>query len=218
MTTDASDKGLGAVLQHKSGSELHTVAFASRTSSPTEKKKYSTVERETLAYVFACGHWHIYLWAHHFVLRTDHQALVTLLASNRSGHRLLRISRLSARLLYYNFDIEFQRGADNWVADVLSRLPIESHPVQEKEEEIVSIVISCVTKKQLQVVTIADGTLQNVLDFVTKKWPPLKSLAAKLLPFYHVREDLSVFDNHLLRDNKVVILAALTPVLVRSAH
>lgn len=42
--------------------------------------------------------------------------------------------------------------------------------------------------------------------------------ASDLLPFYYVREELSVFDNLLLRNHKVVIPEALTPVLVHNAH
>ncbi|XP_064475694.1 uncharacterized protein K02A2.6-like [Ornithodoros turicata] len=58
-----------------------------------------------------------------FTLRTDHQALVTLLGAHGTGHRPLRISRWSARLLYYNFKVEYKKGAENYVADALSRLP-----------------------------------------------------------------------------------------------
>lgn len=56
IQTDASDKGLGAVLL-QSG---QPVAFASRTLSPTEKN-YATIENECLAIVFACERFNQYL-------------------------------------------------------------------------------------------------------------------------------------------------------------
>ena len=55
IQTDASDKGLGAVLL-QSG---QPVAFAYRTLSPTEKN-YATIEKECLAIVFACERFNQY--------------------------------------------------------------------------------------------------------------------------------------------------------------
>ncbi|XP_040069467.1 uncharacterized protein LOC120842422 [Ixodes scapularis] len=135
VTTDASAYGLGAVLQQVIDGETRTIAFASRTLTPQERK-YSTGEREALACLWACEHWHVYLWGRIFVLRTDHQALVTLLSTNGTGRRPLRIERWCARLMRYNFTVQYTKGEDNVVADALSRLPLLSTECDPVELEL----------------------------------------------------------------------------------
>ncbi|XP_077538135.1 uncharacterized protein LOC144150167 [Haemaphysalis longicornis] len=216
VTTDASDVGIGAVLQQRYGSRLETIAFASRTLSETERK-YSVGEREALACLFACEKWHIFLWGRRFTLRTDHQAVVALLAAGDSGRRPLRISRWSARLLYYNFDIEYCKGSENLVADALSRLPIQTGQ-ELQEEEIVSLVTSVVDKETVQLATKADVTLQKVAEYVSKGWPDKKKVHSDLTAYFHVRDELSVVDGLLMRDDRVVIPGVLVPTFLELAH
>lgn len=214
VTTDASEHGLGAVLQQKFQGELRTVAFASRTLTQAERN-YSVGEKEALACVWACEYWHVFLWGRKFELRTDHQALVTLLSSRGTGRRSTRIARWSALLLYYNFDVLYHRGSDNKVADALLQLPLPG--LQEQEEEIVSLVSSCVTKQQLQEAVKSDSLLQLVRSFVRTQWPSKRNLSSELLPFYHVREELAVMDDLLLRDERLVIPVSLTSTLLEAA-
>ena len=56
IQTDASEKGLGAVLLQNG----QPVAFASRTLSPTEQR-YATIEKECLAIVFGCERFNQYV-------------------------------------------------------------------------------------------------------------------------------------------------------------
>lgn len=84
VTTDASDYSMGAVLQQRYGNDLRTVAFASPTLLQAERK-YSVGEKEALTCIWACEHWHVFLWGTKFELQTDHQALVTLLLSRGAG-------------------------------------------------------------------------------------------------------------------------------------
>lgn len=216
VTTDASSCGLGAVLQQPHGDELRTVALASRTLSPLERK-YSVGEREALACLWACEHWHVYLWGRHFTLRTDHQALVTLLGSHGTGHRPLRISRWSARLLYYSFSIEYKKGAENYVADALSRLPL--HGDHEAEEEIVCIVSSAVTKQELQEATLTDPDIIQVSEALERgSWHLSGQVPKSVRPYYRIKDELSFVDGLLHRGERMVIPQSLTSRLLEIAH
>lgn len=151
VSTDASDCGLGAVVQPVDGHQLRTVASASRTLSSAERK-YAVGEREALACVWACERWHTYLSGRRFTLRMDHQALVSLLSSQGSGRRPLRIAHWSEHLMRYNYTVEYCKGSENHVADALSRLPV---PVSQEDasvsEEVVSLIGPlCLTTEQFQ--------------------------------------------------------------------
>nr|XP_054917172.1 uncharacterized protein K02A2.6-like [Dermacentor andersoni]XP_054921513.1 uncharacterized protein K02A2.6-like isoform X1 [Dermacentor andersoni] len=217
VTTDASDVGVGAVLQQPYGSKLETVAFASRTLSVAERK-YSVGEREALACLFACEKWHVYLWGRRFTLRTDHQAVVALLSAGDSGRRPLRISRWSARLLYYNFQIEYCKGSENLVADALSRLPVKDSQNVVQEEEIVSLVTSVVDKETVQLATSTDETLQKVSKCLAEGWPSKKAIDNALIAYFHVNEELSFVDGLLMRGDRVVIPSVLIPTFLQLAH
>lgn len=81
VTTDASDYRLvGVLTQLHPDNSGKIVAFASRTLTPAERK-YSTVEKEALACIWAMEKWRTLLYGWRFTLRTDHQALTTLLAT-----------------------------------------------------------------------------------------------------------------------------------------
>ncbi|KAL7889552.1 hypothetical protein AOLI_G00018100 [Acnodon oligacanthus] len=92
---DHSNYGLGAILsQIDSDNVEKTVAFVSRTLYAAERK-YSVVEKEALACVWAVERWRSYLWRHRVTLRKDHQALTTLLTTKGIGHAGMRIARWS---------------------------------------------------------------------------------------------------------------------------
>ena len=86
LETDASLKGLGAVLsQEQEDKRLHPVAYASRALSAAEKN-YSITELETLAVVWAISHFRAYLYGHEVKILTDHSAVKTILeVPNLSG-------------------------------------------------------------------------------------------------------------------------------------
>lgn len=97
-TSSSSDIGLGAVFQQL-GDQLITMVRASRTLSPVEHR-YSPGESEAYACLFAYEKWHLYLWGHHFIMHTDHQALVAFLTAGAEGCRPLRISKWCSKLAY----------------------------------------------------------------------------------------------------------------------
>lgn len=75
LQADASDIGVGAVLaQENETGEKHPIAYSSRKLLPRESK-YSTIEKECLAIVWAITKFQEYLYGKEFVLETDHQPL-----------------------------------------------------------------------------------------------------------------------------------------------
>ena len=75
LTTDASNGALGAVLSQEDGGAEFPIYFASKTLSPAEGR-YSTIEKEFLAIVWAARNYRVYLLGRHFTVFTDHKPLV----------------------------------------------------------------------------------------------------------------------------------------------
>ncbi|KAK9913983.1 hypothetical protein M0R45_037782 [Rubus argutus] len=113
VETDASGLGIGAVLSQ----QRHPIAFLSKTLSP-RNQTLSVYEKEMLAILFAIDKWRPYLLGQHFTILTDHQTLKHLLdqrISTPAQHKWL------AKLLGYDYKIEYRPGHLNIVPDLLSR-------------------------------------------------------------------------------------------------
>ena len=119
LTTDASNFALGAVLsQNIDGKDL-PIAYASRTLNDHEVN-YSTTEKELFAIVWATKHFHHYVYGRKFKLITDHKPLIWLNSLKEPNSKLIR---WKLKLSQYNYDIEYQKGKQNYVANYLSRFP-----------------------------------------------------------------------------------------------
>jgi hypothetical protein len=103
---------------------LRVVKYLSRTLSDVETR-YSQVEKEALAVVWACEKLHLYLiGGKPFEIVTDNKA-VELIYGNPKSQPKARIERWCLRLLPYNYTIFHRPGVDN-PADFLSRTPLST--------------------------------------------------------------------------------------------
>jgi len=73
IETDASDKGVGAVLQQ----DGHPIAFVSKSLGP-KKQGLSIYEKEYLAILMAVDQWRQYLIQGEFLILTDQKSLIHL--------------------------------------------------------------------------------------------------------------------------------------------
>jgi len=117
LRTDASDRGMGAVLLQDQGQGLHPIAYASKKFNGAEKN-YSTVEKECYATIFGMKRYERYLYGKHFILETDHRPLQYLQRQKPNNPRLMR---WSLQLQPYSFTIKVIPGVENIGADYLSR-------------------------------------------------------------------------------------------------
>jgi len=77
LNTDASDRGIGAVLSQEQFGQEVVIAYASRTLSRPERN-YDVTRRELLAVLYGLKTFSQYLLGRQFVIRTDHSALQSL--------------------------------------------------------------------------------------------------------------------------------------------
>ncbi|GFR78367.1 reverse transcriptase [Elysia marginata] len=117
LSTDASDTGLGAILKQDHDGEKFPVVYLSRKLLPREQR-YSVVEKECLALVWAVKSLNTYLWGRQFVIETDHAPLLYLNKARSENGRLMRWALL---LSQYRFQLKSVKGKDNHGPDFLSR-------------------------------------------------------------------------------------------------
>jgi hypothetical protein len=115
VETDASDAGIGAVLLQ----QYHPVSFVSKPLGP-RTKGLSTYEKEYMAILLAVDKWHCYLQHGEFFIRTDHRSLACL--SDQRLHTPWQ-QKVFTKLLGLQFRVVYRSGAENKVADALSRRP-----------------------------------------------------------------------------------------------
>jgi ribonuclease HI len=121
LSTDASDIAIGAVLTQTDQNGGRPIYFFSRTLNEHERN-YPTHERELLAIVAAIEEFETYLKGRKFTVKTDSQCLVYLFSD---PHRNKRLVRQAINILDANFNVVYQPGKLNVVADALSRIQID---------------------------------------------------------------------------------------------
>ena len=122
ITTDASDVGIGAVLEQFHEGIWRPVEYWSRKLKPAETR-YSATDKEWLAVVDAVSkHWRYLVEGRSIIVQTDHKPLIGKLSSTSTVPPLLhRHLRWIERLAPFSIDFRYISGEDNSIADVLSR-------------------------------------------------------------------------------------------------
>jgi hypothetical protein len=116
---DASVVALGAVLaQVLDDGHEHVIAYASRTLNQQETR-YGITELECLGVVYALKQFHQFIYGTHFLVVTDHSALVWLHTMRNYNSKLMR---WSLQMQPYSFSVLHKSGITHKNVDGLSRV------------------------------------------------------------------------------------------------
>ena len=108
ISCDASQSGLGAILEQKHGEEWHPVAYASR-SLNTAERNYCQIEKEMLSIVFSCERFKEYVYVQKFEILIDHLPLRSIF-DKPLWKSPAQLQRFLLRLQRYNFNMKYLRG------------------------------------------------------------------------------------------------------------
>ena len=137
LQTDASKKGLGAVLLQNS----KPVMFTSRELEV--ERNYQNLERECLATIWGVEKFHCFLYGKEFTLETDQKPLVSIYRKHMVEISP-RIQRLIGRSFPYQpFDVQYKKGMEIPLADALSR--VTPTPVEEDGIQLPIVAVNLIT-------------------------------------------------------------------------
>jgi hypothetical protein len=228
VVCDASPVGLGAVLSQSNpdnNKQNNVIMYLSRLLTEVEKR-YSQVEKEALAIVWACERLFLYLFGKEFVLITDNRA-VELIFNNPNSNPPLRIRRMALRLMDFNYKIIHKPGAYN-IADYFSRNAVESQTsnIEKENESYVAFVTEhaiprAFTSQEIIEATKKDRVLSLLTKIVTKDENNQESEELKEVKerFAKVIDELTVSTEGLiLRGTRIIIPVELQEKAIRIAH
>lgn len=135
LTTDASNFAIGAVLSQGPIGSDKPIAYASRTLNDAETR-YSTIEKELLAIVWATKHFRPYLYGRKFLIYTDHRPLTWIKSIKEPNSKL---TRWKLRLAEFDYDIKHKDGKQNCNADALSRIRLNALHDKDSTSMIVNV-------------------------------------------------------------------------------
>ncbi len=93
-------------------------------------------------------------------------------------------------LAAFDYAVQYIRGLDNAVADVLSQLHLPSS--RFALPEVVCAILCHITGEgltltEIETATTADEVLSRVAEFIWSPWPPKGQITADLLSYYHIQ-------------------------------
>lgn len=126
LRTDASDFGVGGVLFQTIDRIENPIAFVSKSLTEVQLR-WSVIQKEAYAIFHCCTQLDYLLRDRKFIIQTDHRNLTYMQKNTNS-----MVIRWDIALQELDYAVEYIKGADNEIADAMSRLCINriAEPVQ----------------------------------------------------------------------------------------
>ena len=203
------------------------VAFASRSMTDTERR-YSQIEKEALAPVWACEKFGNYVIGKDIALETDHKPLVPLLGKTNLDCLPPRVLRFQIRLMRFSYTICHVPGKQLYTVDTLSRAPVatpdSTHLVEDSRTERLLLML-CHSFQPVPTVytSIAQHSTrtphaQNSLSFASQDGPARTSFQDPSCHTYWPVRELTLHNDLLLCGRRIVVPRSLQRETLAKVH
>ena len=216
VQTDSSKDGLGVVLMQNG----RPVEYASKALTAAQRN-WCQLEKELLSVVFGLEKFHTYTYARKVTVFNDHKPLEMILRKPLSKAPR-RVQALIMRLLKYDIDYKYIAGTSLYLADTLSRAYDTS-----ADSEVIENVNNVYHLQDYQDIQLGDlkSALNNDDEAVELKkvimsgWPEDKSsLHFSVRPYFHVRDELSVDNDFIIKGQQLFIPVKLRSEVLNNLH
>ena len=220
LSVDASSVSLGACLMQ----EGKPIEFASK-SLTSSQRNYAQIEKELLAVYFGCSRFHLFTYArNNVVVETDHKPLVGLMKKDINALSP-RLASLRLKLMpYSNCELKWSPGKQLIVADMLSRSCPEGCNASDDLKVVNSVYVDNVhfvgnASEMYRKATDNDEELFALKQLIMEGWPSVRKLVpVRALPYWTVREMLTVDDGLVYYGNRLVVPQVKRNEVVEKLH
>ena len=216
---DASERGLGAALLQNG----KPVSFASRALTDTETR-YAQIEKELLAIVFSCEKFDHFTLGRTVHVQSDHKPLESIM-KNPLYRAPKRLQAMMMRLQRYDLIISYVSGKLLYLAHTLSRAfspdgnTVSAQSNLERVCMIQSLPMTEHRILEIKKATESDDEMKLLKSIIINGWPGDKlQLPSEVLPYFSIRDELSVQDGIIFRGERAVIPAELRNILKEKIH
>ncbi|KAI5743861.1 hypothetical protein M8J77_022987 [Diaphorina citri] len=219
VASDSSSYAVGAVISHifPDGTE-RPIQFASQTLTKTQQK-YSQIDKEAYAIIFAIKKFFQYLYGRRFVLICDHKPLVQIFNPDKSIPVMsaTRMQHYALFLQGFSYDIRYRNTKQHGNADAMSRLPLRSEDTHMFDEtdilQIQNIETLPLTVQDIATHTKSDKCLQPLLSGLQTG-----ELIDSHLRFHINQDEFSLQSGCIMRGIRVVVPKTLQSQVLQELH
>ena len=213
VQANASQRGLGACLLQ----EGQQIVFASKSLTDTETR-YTNIERELLAIVFACQRFNTYILGRPFTVESDHKPLEMIHQKSLTSAPPW-LQRMLLQLQQYDVTIRYRPGKEMLLADALSRCPSQTSGEIKLDIRVNYIAFSKTWIAKLKEIMREDPILCMVYQLIQQGWPHQRRHTPWMArAYWDFRDQFSTVEELLLMGLCIIIPSCLWEEYLEKLH